>query len=83
MNNKKKAYKKPYNKNKQNRPPVDKEYLIILASEILSRVEIAENAHNNSIDWYDNDCNHCDKNLTYWEWISEAEDNLVNAINSL
>jgi len=82
MNNKKKFYKKkPYKNNSH--PPVDKEYLILLASEILSRVEIAENAHNNSIDWYDNDCNHTDENLTYWEWISQAEDTLVNAINSL
>jgi len=83
MNNKKKAYKNNSYKQKQTRPPVDKEYLIVLASEILSRVEMAENAHSNSMEWYDIHCCHTEENLTYWEWISQAEDTLVNAINSL
>jgi len=66
-----------------NKPPVDKEHLIQLASEILCRVELAENAYNNTVDWYNEDCDHTDEDLTYWEWISQAEEDFVKAVKAI
>ena len=66
----------------------NKERLIQLAREVTARVCEAESRHNNATDWYNEDV-YYDKGergenrMSYWEWIDEAENELIAEITKV
>ena len=58
--------------------------LIIKARSIMQRVEIAANGQRSTDDWADAGTNlSAPGGKDYWDWIYEAEAELIRAINEL
>lgn len=71
----------PY-KNTSNSDQIDE--LKSLAVQILHRVEVAERGCHNTQDWYEAEANlGAPEGMSYWGWIEQAEEELIDAIESL